>query len=248
MSAGKVLVVLSGCHSIALCKKDNSKIDQDTGFLLQELAQPLQELLDNNFEVTFASPGGEEPRMDPISDSALWFLGNYAELNREKALLNSLSTSLQNPLPFHTLTETALSAFSGIFIPGGHGPMGDLGNDQELGRILSHFHEHHKPTGVICHGPIALLSTQPFAYKGYKVTCYPNKEEMANEVVWGAKLERKVEDALREAGAQVEVAAAPLVPKVVVDRELVSGEGPSSALQLGRGFVGLLREGVKDEL
>ena len=123
--------------------------------------------------------------------------------------------------------------------------MGDLGDDVTLGKILTQFHDAGKPTGVICHGPIALLSTRltdsGFAYKGYKVTCYANKEEMSNEMMWGAKLGKKVEDALREAGAVVEVATVPLMPKVVRDRELISGEGPTSAWGFGEQFVKALQ-------
>jgi putative intracellular protease/amidase len=96
---------------------------------------------------------------------------------------------------------------------------------------------------VICHGPIALLSTKepgkPFPYEGYKVICYANKEEMSNELMWGGKL-RKCEDALREAGCVVETAAMPLMSKVMVDRELVSGENPTSADPLGAKFVEML--------
>lgn len=96
MPSEKVLVVLSGCHSIAIRKKDGQKVEQETGYVkliititnhttnqpfptsryfLKELAQPLQALLDNNYHVTFVTPGGKEPKMDPLSDSSLWFLG-----------------------------------------------------------------------------------------------------------------------------------------------------------------------------
>ncbi|KAH8151449.1 uncharacterized protein LAJ45_04654 [Morchella importuna] len=245
----KVLIVLSGCHSIAIQKKDGSKIEQETGYFLKELAQPLQLLLDNDYSVTFATPGGQVPRLDTLSDSSLWFLGNYYELNREKELIKRLDKEISNPRSLSSISDSELSSFSGVFVPGGHGPMGDLGKDPELGRILNHFHKQHKPTGVICHGPIALLSTKlaengEFAYKDYRVTCYANKEEMTNELMWGAKLETKVEDALREAGAKVEVSTIPLMPNVVRDRELVSGEGPSSAYAFGQEFVKTLREGV----
>lgn len=126
--------------------------------------------------------------------------------------------------------------------------MGDLGTDKALGHILDHFHKNKKPTGVICHGPIALLSTKlvtpsnEFAYKGYKMTCFANKEELCNELLWGARLHKKVEDALREEGADVEVACVPLVPKVVRDRELLSGEGPTSAWKFGEVFFQMLDE------
>lgn len=96
---------------------------------------------------------------------------------------------------------------------------------------------------MICHGAIALLSTykqgENFPYDGYKVTCYVNKEEVLNELLWGGKI-RRCEDALREAGCAVETATLPLLSKVVIDRELVSGENPASADQLGAKFVEIL--------
>ncbi|KAF8545064.1 hypothetical protein BDD12DRAFT_871996 [Trichophaea hybrida] len=78
---------------------------------------------------------------------------------------------------------------------------------------------------------------------GYKVTCYTNKEEVSNELLWGERI-RRVEDALREAGCIVETAALPLLPKLVVDRVLVSGENPASADQLGAKFVEMLERKV----
>ena len=36
--------------------------------------------------------------------------------------------------------------------------MEDLYRDKTVGKILKHFHEKGKPTGLICHGPIALVS------------------------------------------------------------------------------------------
>lgn len=38
--------------------------------------------------------------------------------------------------------------------------MEDLKADKDLGRILRHFHTKQRPTAVICHAPIALLSAQ----------------------------------------------------------------------------------------
>jgi len=63
--------------------------------------------------------------------------------------------------------------------------------------------------------------------------------------VWCGVL-RHCEDALREAGCVVETPAVPLMPRVVVDRELVSGNGPTSADQLGEQFVEMLETGVAD--
>ena len=82
-------------------------------------------------------------------------------------------------------------------------PMVDLLKDKNLGKILVSFHESHRPTGIICHGPIVLLSTLPdpdafiasmiagdgkassltqgWPYGGYRVTIFSTGEEQALE-------------------------------------------------------------------
>lgn len=111
---------------------------------------------------------------------------------------------------------------------------------------------------MICHGPIALLSTRPeivlhnkatdpdgpglFPYRGYLVSCYSNREEKANEWMWWGNLEKNCEAALREHGVEVQTAVVPLMEKVVVDREVVSAENPTSAGRLGEAFVEMLRK------
>ncbi|KAF8243969.1 ThiJ/PfpI family protein [Wilcoxina mikolae CBS 423.85] len=239
-----VLIILSSYSTITVEKSDGTKVEKETGFFLKELAQPLLHLLEYGYSPVFASPSGQKPNMDPLSDNAIWFL-SFAEKEKEKQLLDKMSVekNFSSPKRFADISDEELSQYRGVFVPGGHAPMGDLGSDPDLGRILSHFHNEGKPTAVICHGPIALLSMQKqgekFPYDGYKVTCYANKEEVSNELLWGGKI-RRVEDALREAGCVVETAALPLLPKLVVDRELVSGENPASADQLGVKFVEML--------
>lgn len=51
----------------------------------------------------------------------------------------------------------------------GHAPLEDLKDDKDLGRILLHFHRAQRPTAIICHAPIALLSAKqarPLAWCG----------------------------------------------------------------------------------
>ncbi|KAF8980637.1 class I glutamine amidotransferase-like protein [Cyathus striatus] len=207
-----------------------------------ELAQPLMKLLDAGYEPIFITPEANAPQMDPMSNSAIWFLDNWAEQNCELDLIKNLELDLKNPRSISSITNDELPSFSGILIPGGHSPKEDLGSNSELGHVLSHFHSTGNATGVICHGPIALVSTQlsdgEFIYKGCRLTCYANKEA-SNEMMSGAKLIRKVEDVLREAGANVEIATIPLTPK---GRELVTGEGPSSDWPFVEEFVKLLEE------
>jgi putative intracellular protease/amidase len=51
------------------------------------------------------------------------------------------------------------SSYVGLVVPGGHAPMSDLAFNPDLGRIVQHFHDAKKPIGLICHGPVALMST-----------------------------------------------------------------------------------------
>lgn len=64
---------------------------------------------------------------------------------------------------------------------------------------------------------------------------------MANEWMWWGNLQKTCEDALRESGIEVQTAMVPLTEKVVVDREMVSAENPTSAQKLGETFVQLLQ-------
>lgn len=39
--------------------------------------------------------------------------------------------------------------------------MADLITDKNLGKILTSFHTSGRPIGIVCHGPIVLLSALP---------------------------------------------------------------------------------------
>jgi putative intracellular protease/amidase len=66
-----------------------------------------------------------------------------SELIKKMELENNLS----HPRTFRSISNEELEGFTGLFIPGGHAPLTDLGDDAELGRILLHFHGKVKPTG-----------------------------------------------------------------------------------------------------
>ncbi|TPX70003.1 hypothetical protein SpCBS45565_g02092 [Spizellomyces sp. 'palustris'] len=243
-SKGKVLIILSGANTIHL--KEGK--DQKTGYFLSELGHPLMKILEAGYEVVFANPTGTHPVQDPISDLLIWFLGNYKEREREHALIDKMKieSNFASPRPFASLTDDDLSTFVGVFIPGGHAPMQDLHNDKELARILGHFHRMAKPTGAICHGPAALLSTKTeegCPYAGYKVTAYSNTEDKLNEIMWWGTLPYKLVDELEKAGLSCQETF-PMGSKVTVDRELVSGQNPSSASAFGDAFVKKLEESL----
>eukprot|EP00743_Colponemidia_sp_Colp-15_P012040 GILK01013574.1.p1 GENE.GILK01013574.1~~GILK01013574.1.p1 ORF type:complete len:256 (-),score=36.75 GILK01013574.1:70-837(-) len=245
MSRGKVLVVLSSTSSITLA---NGKVIQ-TGFFLSELMKPLQKIMDSGISPVFANPLGNPPAMDPTSDASLWYGFKRSEYIKHKDLLRQWEIDgLFQPRKLSDITENELFGFNGVFLPGGHAPMNDLPYDKDLGRILLHFHQFNKPIGAICHGPAGLLSplaAQPelaWPFAGYEMSCYSNNEEKMMELMWRGDLPWKLETKLATLGGRMRENW-PMVPKVTVDRELISAQGPTSAGQFGDRFVQALLAG-----
>jgi putative intracellular protease/amidase len=252
MPTKKVLIILSDATSFPLKKPAGSSgeeaktIDQPSGFFLMELAKPLQKLLDAGHEITFASPKGQEPVPDPNSESLAAFAGNFYERRRENELLERMKreNGFSRPRTLASISDDELPSFAGVFIPGGHAPLSDLGDDKDLGRILRFFHKENKPTAAICHGPYALLSTKQtgdgsFAYKGYKITSWSDAEEKVMETMLGGEIE-KVESSLRNEGAEMITGTGEKIGQTTLDRELLTGGNPMAAGQLADRFVRMI--------
>lgn len=250
MTGKKILIILTDAKSFPLKKTSGpdagKTVEQPSGFFLMELAKPLEKILAAGYEVTFASPKGLEPTPDPLSESLAAFAGNFYERRRENDLIDRMKreNGFSRPRPLGTISDAELDSFAGVFIPGGHAPLSDLGSDKEVGRVLRHFHAKKKPTASICHGPIAFLSTKQAGdgssiYKGYKITCWSDAEEKVMETMFGGEV-KKVESSLRNEGAEMVEGPREKVGNITVDRELVTGGNPLAANALGDQFLKML--------
>jgi putative intracellular protease/amidase len=248
MTPKKVLIVLSDAHSFPLYNtgSNGATVSQESGYFLMELAKPLQKILDAGYEVTFASPEGKEPQPDPLSVSLLAFAGNIYERQREQDLIERMKreNGFASPRKFADISDDELKGFAGVFIPGGHAPLADLGDNPELGRILSHFHQENKPTAALCHGPFGFLSTKygpskEFAYKGYKLTAWSDTEEKLMETIFRGEIQ-KVAATLQENGADMQEGVAKSLGSITVDREVVTGDNPLSANAIGDKFLEMM--------
>ncbi len=244
---GKVLVLVSSGHGLPL--KDG-KVYAGAGYYLNELTVPVRALMKEGYEITFANPQGNTPQMDVNSAIAQFFGGNEAKLQDYLKFRDSL-TALKNPARISDVIASGLDQYSAVFVPGGHGPMMDLLDDPDAGTVMRHFHKTGKPTAVLCHGPISLLSALPnstevvaalaagdttgaqakaqgWIYSGYKVTIFSTAEEQQREPLEiGGKVLFYPDFALSTAGAAVSVAA-PWESYVLQDREVISGQNPFS--------------------
>ncbi|MEP7455035.1 type 1 glutamine amidotransferase domain-containing protein [Phyllobacterium sp. SB3] len=244
-SKGKVLVVMSGGHLLTL--KDGKPYA--TGYYLNEVAVPLQALINAGYTPVFANPNGDTPSMDASSNVDKFFGGDSAKRFAALRLIDSLP-GLRQPLKLSEVVGKT-KEYAAIFVPGGHAPMIDLVSNKDLGAILRDFHETGRPTALICHGPMALISTLPdaarfdqalnsgdmaalpqlahdFPYAGYRVAIFSKAEEQEIEAPQlGGPAPYYNDEAMTAAGANVQNAE-PWHPNVVQDRELITGQQPFS--------------------
>ncbi|EYF08702.1 type 1 glutamine amidotransferase domain-containing protein [Chondromyces apiculatus] len=262
-----VLVVLSSRNQLDL--RDDRVFA--TGYYLNELIVPVRAMIDAGLHPVFANPDGNPAITDPHSISASYFGNDEAALQQALTLRDSLD-GLRHPLPLAQAISEGLDRHAGVFFPGGHAPMGDLLVDRDVGRILRHFHDAGRPTGLLCHGPIALLAamnnpegfveglvsrdgaprTDPppaWPYAGYKLTVFSTAEESAVEeggpaAMLGGKVRFYPEAALREAGGEV-IVGEPWKSHVIVDRELYTAQQPASDGEFSAKFVPALVAAAK---
>ncbi|ELY7389900.1 type 1 glutamine amidotransferase domain-containing protein [Cronobacter universalis] len=256
--AASVLVVLSDSDHLDL---KNGQVFQ-TGFYLNELMQPVKRLLDAGHQVTFATPNGLAPALDKSSDDKMYFNNDVNAWRTHRALLDKLKLTSPASSPVISLARAAqrgYGEFDAIYIPGGHAPMQDLLTSPALGQALAAFHAAGKPTALVCHGPIALLSTLPDApaftrqlaetghaatqpgwiYAGYRMTVISNAEEAIAKGLLpkGGAMKFYPQTALEQAGGKYSSNSEPFTPHIVTDRELITGQNPASATAVAQALL-----------
>lgn len=250
-SRGKVLVIMSSAQSLDL--RDGKQYA--TGYYLNEFVVPYRKLVEAGYEPVIANPKGDMPVMDVNSNHKMFFGGDDAARADAETYAKGIE-QLKQPKTLASVVAEGTKGYVGLFIPGGHAPMADLLKDRHLGKILSDFHRTGRPTGIICHGPIVLLSAlnDPDAfiaamiagdgkanslatgwpYAGYRMTVFATGEEQQLEGLsgLGGNVQFYPVNALAEAGAHVDTVAN-WHSNVIVDRELITGQQPMSAPEFG---------------
>ncbi|MEU7702903.1 type 1 glutamine amidotransferase domain-containing protein [Streptomyces sp. NPDC015492] len=220
----QILFVLTGTDVWTLA--DGTK--HPTGFWAEEAAAPYRAFTAAGYEVVVATPGGVVPTVDR-SSLAPEVNGGQEGADEVAAVLDSFA-ALRHPV---RLEDVDLADYAAVFYPGGHGPMEDLAVDAASGRLLVAALDSGKPLAVVCHGPAALLAAVrddgTNAFAGYQVAAFTNAEEAQSGFADKAKW--LLQTRLVEAGVDVQVGE-PWAPKVVVDRNLVTGQNPASSAPL----------------
>lgn len=174
------------------------------GFWASELFHPLYEFAEAGYEVTVASPEGGEVEVDGYSDPRDES-GYSAEDVLSRGYLSSperLALLADTP----RLDELVLDGFDAIVVCGGQAPMFQFRDNEELQAAIARFFEAEKVTAALCHGTSALvdvkLSDGSYLIAGRTVTGFANVEEdAANEAAGVKVMPWRIEDAMRERGA-----------------------------------------------
>lgn len=260
MTKGKVLVLGSNATQIEVQGGYGATGHAATGQYLNETVVPAMALIAAGYELVLATPNGTKPIIDPASDSAMHFDDDVAAYEQAKAFYAN-DPSMNAVRTLRAVIADGLDQFAGVFVPGGQAPVVDLMQDAKTGTILRHFHAKSRPTALLCHGPIALVSAMANApafraaliagddagarelaaewpYAGYRMTIFSASEETyVEEQVLQAKLYFSMPQALSDAGGEVIVTPIDFAPHVVIDRELITGQNPRSDHPVARALI-----------
>lgn len=224
-----VLIALTGATKWTM--KDGSSLP--AGFWAEELVDPYQILTTAGIDVVLATPGGVPAPLQEYSlDESM--TGSAERTSELRAALTRLADVLAHPQAFAAVDPASIDA---VFVPGGTGPMEDLYDDADLGRILVALQARTAPVATVCHGTIALLAARSggaWIFAGYQMTGYSDEEESQGGP--GDAAPFTLESKLRAEGASY-TAGAPWSEFTVTDRNLISGQNPGSAAAVARQLV-----------
>jgi molecular chaperone Hsp31 and glyoxalase 3 len=167
-----------------------------------------------------------------------------------KKIYAEYESTLNNPKSIANFVKNDMADsedYAAIFIPGGHGAMLGLPEDQNLGELLRWGHNRDLFTLAICHGPAALLSAnlngsdkadgkseRDFIFKGYKMVAFPTgmDKQMPKIGYLPGTMPWYFGDKLEDLGVTISNKLA--TGNTHQDRKLISGDGPLAANEFGK--------------
>ncbi|GAB4073713.1 hypothetical protein GCM10028778_12160 [Barrientosiimonas marina] len=215
--------------NILMVVTNHEKITEEikSGIWLSEFAEAYNEFKEQGYTVMVASPQGGK---SPVDQSSIDDQTPQAILDAQPYLEETVK-----------LDELDPRNFDAIFLPGGHGAMYDLPENQTLQTFLRDFYEADKPVGAVCHGPAGLvgvtLSNGEPLIAGKKVNAFTNLEE--RDTTLDNYVPFLLESKIRDLGA-IYVAAPNWTSHVEKDGNLVTGQNPQSTLAVTQSFIKLL--------
>nr|WP_239583471.1 type 1 glutamine amidotransferase domain-containing protein [Metabacillus iocasae] len=196
-----------------------------TGLWLSEFGEAYIEFIEAGYDVTVASPLGGKA---PVDERSL-----QGDVPQE---MLDTAKHLENTIKLDEIKDA--SAFDAVFLPGGHGTMFDLPDNEKLQAIIREAYEADKVVAAVCHGPAGLvgvkLSDGTPLVAGKVVTAFTDEEE--RETTLDQYMPFLLETRLRELGAEF-IGVENWANHVQVEGNLITGQNPQSTESVAKEVV-----------
>ena len=230
----KVLVIFTEQKNM---KMQNGKLFSTGNHPIEALV-PMLHLKSAGFEFEIATPSGQ-----PVIFEMWAFPKKDEAVN---SIFNELKKSFEQPKNLKDFVNNSLNSdqFAAVFIPGGHGVMLGIPEDENVGEVLRWAHNTDLFTITLCHGPGALMSTalngKPFIYDGYKMAVFPDSVDKMTPIFGylPGHMPSTLCDKLEDKGVTIINKKAD--NKVCLDRRLITGASPLASNNLGKLAVNTL--------
>lgn len=232
----KVLVL---CTEERYFEMTNGKLFS-TGNNVQETMVPLMHVVNGGFDFDVVTPTGKPAILEewsvPTKDQAVlrFRKDHQAKFSKPLSLKRLVESNALNPD----------SEYIALFLPGGHGSMVGLPEDEHVGTLIRWIHASDRYLVAVCHGPAAMMaagsSKKDHPYKGYKMVAFPDKFDkqspslgyLPGQLPWFQC------EALEKEG--IEIINDKITGATHVDRKLISGDSPKACDDLGKIMVDAL--------
>jgi putative intracellular protease/amidase len=208
------------------------------GYWPEELVTPHRVFTAAGYDITLATPGGVRPVPDEAGFTPEMNGGDAAAGQDLRNYIGSISNEIDKVV---RLEDVNPADHDVVFIPGGHGPMEDLAVSESFGKQLGEFVNQGKIVSAVCHGPAGLLAARKadgsWLFDGHQLTGFSNVEE--DQVGFASRAAWLLEDRLKQDGGVFEAGDA-WGPRVVIDRQLYTGQNPASSGALAKAIVDAL--------
>lgn len=189
------------------------------GLEFDEYAMAYQ-LLSPQVQLELASPKGGKVEV-----------GEYNKSKPYNAAALASPAAMQLLAGSKKLSEIKANDYQAALVLGGKGAMFDLADHQPLQQLLADMAQQQKVIAAVCHGPAALIHVKnkdgSLLLQGKKVAGFSNQEEtmFAKEML--PLYPFLLQDGLTKAGALYQQTG-PMLPLVVQDGKLITGQNPYS--------------------
>ena len=225
----KILVI---CTEEKNLKMKNGKYFS-TGNHPVETLLPMLHLKNAGFDFEIATPSGKPAVFE------MWAFPDKDE--NVKAIYEDYKSNFNKPISLSNFIKNAFENFdsyAAVFIPGGHGVMIGIPEDENVGKILRWAHQNELYTISLCHGPGAFLSTtldgQEFLFKGYNMAVFPDSVDNKTPMIGylPGYMTFGLSENLKSLG--VKLANTKMDKTVCLDRKLITGSSPLASNELGK--------------